>query len=31
MSSNQQTTNLGLPIYGDSDVPSWKDTNGGGV
>ena len=27
MSSSQQTTNLGLPIYGDSDVPSWKDTN----
>lgn len=27
MSSSQQTTNLGLPIYGDSDVPNWKDTN----
>ena len=27
MGSSQQTTNLGLPIYGDSDVPNWKDTN----
>ena len=27
MSSNQQTTNLGLPIYGNNDVPDWKDTN----
>lgn len=27
MSSSQQTTNLGLPIYGNNDVPSWSDTN----
>ena len=27
MSSSQQTTNLGLPIYGNNDVPDWRDTN----
>ncbi len=27
MASTTATTNYGLPVYDDDDIPSWKDTN----
>lgn len=27
MASTNTTTNYGLPLYADGDIPNWKDTN----